>query len=57
MKKPAVLALFMYFVALTVFESVAGMKEGKELRIRDPRTFLHSFLVSSSMAVFLAFER
>lgn len=57
MKKPAVLALFMYFVTLAVFESVAGMEEGKELRIRDPRTFLLSFLVSSSVAVFLAFER
>lgn len=57
MKKPAVLALFMYFVTLAVFELVAGMEEGKELRIRDPRTFLLSFLVSSSVAVFLAFER
>ena len=33
MKKPAVRVLFMYFVALAVFESVAGIKERKKLKI------------------------
>lgn len=40
MKKPAVRVLFMYFVALAVFESVAGIKERKKLRFRDPMNFL-----------------
>lgn len=48
---------FMYFVALVVFELVAGMKEGKEVRFRDPMNFLLSFPVSFSMAIFPAFER
>lgn len=29
MKSPAILVLFMYFVAFAVFESIAGMKKDK----------------------------
>lgn len=58
MKKPAVLVLFMYFVALAVFES-AGMKEDKELRFREPINFLSDFIspISFNMTIFSAFER
>ena len=38
MKKPAVRVLFMYFVALAVFESVAGIKERKKLKITESNT-------------------
>ena len=59
MKKPAVRVLFMYFVALAVFESVAGIKERKKLRFRDPMNFLSTFIssVSFSVTIFPAFER
>lgn len=52
-----------YFVALAVFESVAGMKEGKVLRFRDnpptPMNFLCAFSspVSFNVTISPAFER
>lgn len=47
MKEPAALVLFMYFVALAVFESVAGVKESKKLRFRDPHELSLCFHLSS----------
>lgn len=47
MKEPAALVLFMYFVALAVFESVAGVKESKKLRFRDPHELSRCFHLSS----------
>lgn len=59
MKKPAVRVLFMYFVALAVFESVAGIKERKKLRFRDPVNFLSPLHLFSILQCghFPAFER
>lgn len=61
MKTPAILVLLMYFVALAVFESIAGMKEDKGfIKVQGPRELSRCIRRSSILQydhLFPAFEK
>lgn len=61
MKTPAILVLFMYFVAFAVFESIAGMKEDKGfIKVQGPRELslsIHRSNILQYDRLFPAFEK